>query len=216
MPAKYDRSAAADYATKYALTPNDDWIKDEEDCTNFVSQALYAGGWPMTAGNGNDDITAWYNTSDPDALLGKNWGRSSFHRSRTWGAAENFRWFLMFGGRARMCAIGELAIGDVVQHVSQGRTSHTMMITGFAPSSASAPATAGLNGQVLLASYHSKDKLNTPLILLNPPNVNLFWKILDVVPDTTSPTDAILENATGKHWSHSLVQRRFPGLPWQI
>jgi hypothetical protein len=54
-----------------------------------------------------------------------------------------------------------------------------MMITGLMPSNAAA------NGRILLASYHSKDKVNPPLILLNPPLVNLFWKILDVFPNPT-------------------------------
>jgi hypothetical protein len=85
-----------------------------------------------------------------------------------------------------------------------------MMITGMAASSPNQPATAGL-GYVLLASYHSKDRLNVPLILLNPPYINLFWKISDVVPDTDSLQDADLENSTGKHWSHSKRQRMSPG-----
>jgi hypothetical protein len=146
MSAVYNRVLAAGYATKYALHPNTAWIKDIEDCTNFVSQALYFGGWPMTAGDGSDGVTAWYNTSDPDSILGENWGRSSYRRSRTWGAAENFRQFLQFGGRARKCAIDQLTIGDVVQHSANGRASHSMMITGFAPSSPSSPETLGLKG----------------------------------------------------------------------
>ena len=61
-----------------------------------------------------------------------------------------------------------------------------MMITGLEPSTRSTPATPGLNGIVLLASYHSKDERDFPLILLSPPNENLFWKIFDSVPDTNS------------------------------
>lgn len=212
MPAVYNRILAVDYATKYALQANKAWIHDEEDCTNFVSQALYYGGWPMTAGAGNDDVTAWYNISDPDSWLGQNWGRSSFRRSKTWGAAENFKQFLQLGKRARICTIGELKIGDVIQHVANGRASHTMMITGMATPSPTQPATGGLS-YVLLASYHSKDRLNFPLILLNAPYLNLFWKILDIVPDTDSASDIVLENATDKRWSHS-TRKRQGGLPW--
>jgi Putative amidase domain len=209
MSAFYNRVLAAGYAAKYALQNNQAWIKDIEDCTNFVSQALYFGGWPMTAGDGNDSVTAWYNISDPDSIFGQNWGRSSYRRSRTWGAAENFRQFLLFGGRAQKCAIDKLTMGDVVQYFVDGRASHSMMITGFAPSSPSSPETRGLKGKVLLASYHSKDKLNTPLTLLNPPYENHLWKISDLVPDTSSFTDAILEDKTDKNWSHSAVRRPF-------
>lgn len=209
MVAIYNRFLAAGYATKYALQPNKDWLLDDEDCTNFVSQALYFGGWPMTGGAGNDDVTAWYNISDPDPWS-ERWARSSYQRSRSWGAAENFRQFLQFGRRAQPCAIGDLTIGDVVQHFVNGRTSHTMMITGTAASSPNRPATAGLS-YVLLASYHSKDSLNVPLVLLNPPYINLFWKISDIVPDTDSFEDAVLENSTGKRWSHSKRQDVWPG-----
>jgi Putative amidase domain len=106
----FNRIVAAHYATRYATNYNRSWLADEEDCTNFVSQALYAGGWTMTAGRG---------VFDPDA-------RGADH--------DDFAW------------------------------------------------------------YHSKDKVNTPLILLNPPHVNLFWKILDVFPDTTNYIDTIIAN----------------------
>jgi hypothetical protein len=194
MATFFNRILAANYATRFAPSGNYNptWLADEEDCTNFVSQALYAGGWTMTAGRGNDDETAWYNTGDADSTI---LGRSHFRRSRSWGAAENFRQYLQCSGRARSCAIAGLTFGDVVQHYVNGQASHTMMITGFMPSSAQHPATAGLNGVVLLASYHSKDKANTPLTILNPPNQNLFWKILDTFSDTmNNPVDRIIAN----------------------
>jgi hypothetical protein len=80
-----------------------------------------------------------------------------------------------------------------------------MMITGRAVSGPNRPATAGLS-YVLLASYHSKNSLNVPLVLLNPPYINLFWKISDIVPDTDSFDDTVLENMTDKRWSHSKRQ----------
>jgi hypothetical protein len=62
-----------------------------------------------------------------------------------------------------------------------------MLITALAPSTLRMPATPGLNGIVLLASYHTNDKLNVPLTLLEPKfGENLFWKILDHVPGTES------------------------------
>lgn len=208
MPAIYNRLLAAGYATKYAIQYNKDWISDTEDCTNFVSQALYFGGWPMTAGAGDNDVTAWYNVGDPDSFMGDRWGRSTYRRSSTWGSADNFSRFLKFSGRARKCKIDELVIGDVVQHFSDGQAHHTMLITALAPSTPSTPATRGLNGIVLLASYHSKDRLNFPLILINPPHENLFWKIFDHVPDSKSFQDAMMAKAFDKNWSHS--ETRWP------
>src|SRR5215468_10804830 len=44
----FDRRAAADYAMKWALMYNPYWpIDPASDCTNFISQALHAGGWTM-------------------------------------------------------------------------------------------------------------------------------------------------------------------------
>jgi hypothetical protein len=205
MPAIYNRLLAVGYASTYAYHYNKDWIADTVDCTNFVSQALYFGGWPMTAGNGDNDDTAWFNVGDPDSFMGKSWGRSHHKRSYTWGSAPHFGRFLEISGRARRCKIDELIIGDVVQHysIADGRTHHTMLITALAPSTPSTPATPGLNGIVLLASYHSRDELNIPLILQYPPKgENLFWKIFDHVPDTNSGRDAILGHVSGKNWSH--------------
>ena len=93
-------------------------------------------------------------------------------------------------------------IGDVVQHFVNGKAHHTMIITALAPSIPNTPATPGLNGIVLLASYHSKDKLNVPLTLLSPKDgENLFWQIFDHVPDTNSGVN-ILGNLTYEELSH--------------
>ncbi len=206
MPAFYNRYLAAGYALNFALSANPQWIRDSvTDCTNFISQALYFGGWPMTAGAGNDDITAWYNTGDDSPWL-EGFARSSYRRSRSWGAAQNFRRYLTVSGRARPCKLAELTIGDVVQHVGpNGEAHHTMMITGSMPPDATNHSTGNLHGKVLLASYHSRDRRNYPLELHVPPaGDNLFWKILDSVPDTESQTDAILEDRVSQRWSHSL------------
>ncbi|MGC1295991.1 MAG: amidase domain-containing protein [Alloacidobacterium sp.] len=168
---------------------NKGWTADTVDCTNLVSQALYFGGCPMTDGNVGTDETEWFNCGDPDSFLPDSWGRSHDKRSITWASAPKFARFLELSGRAQRCKIDELMIGDVVQHYSfaDGRIHHTMLITALAPSTPSMPATPGLNRIVLLASYHTNDKLNVPLTLLIPSKgENLFWKIFDHVPGTES------------------------------
>lgn len=68
----YDRTAAKNYANAFALTPNHEWEVYGNDCTNFVSQAMWAGGHDFHYGsNGwHADTTAplyegltqsWYN-----------------------------------------------------------------------------------------------------------------------------------------------------------
>lgn len=137
MPAIYNRLLAAGYAAKYAKNYNKAWADDTNDCTNFVSQALHFGNWPMTDGTGNNDVTAWYNSAMPDSILGYRWVRSTYIRSRTWASADYFMRFLQISGRARRCNIDELMIGDVVQHFVNGKAHHTMMITALAPSTPS-------------------------------------------------------------------------------
>lgn len=44
-PDPYDGNAAADYATLWAANFNPDYPQYNDDCTNFASQALKAGGW---------------------------------------------------------------------------------------------------------------------------------------------------------------------------
>ena len=43
----FDREAAAAYARKWATGTNPNYPRFDNDCTNFVSQVMLAGGWPM-------------------------------------------------------------------------------------------------------------------------------------------------------------------------
>ena len=57
--ASYDHEAAVRYAAKWALSRNPLYLDFEElggDCTNFISQCLYAGIPEMNYGNSN----GWY------------------------------------------------------------------------------------------------------------------------------------------------------------
>lgn len=60
----YNRSEAAKYALRYYSTANSKYHEFEADCTNFVSQCVYAGGMPMIFGSGYDNH--WYYTSASD------------------------------------------------------------------------------------------------------------------------------------------------------
>ena len=54
----------------------------------------------MTYGNGDNDVTAWYNLGEPSSILGNRWGRSTYKRSITWASAPNFARFLELSGQA--------------------------------------------------------------------------------------------------------------------
>lgn len=70
---KYDISAAIEYANKYALNRNEDytwWGGRGGDCSNFVSQCLHAGGFPLTDTWYKDSV-AWISQNDLRAYLKK-------------------------------------------------------------------------------------------------------------------------------------------------
>lgn len=86
----YNRTAAVSYSDDWALKRNDQFPEEDNDCTNFISQALYNGGIP-TAGarvgrdgyNSRTDLNRWYWYD----FLGR---RGSY----TWGAANHLRNYL--------------------------------------------------------------------------------------------------------------------------
>lgn len=80
----YDRMLAKEYAEKYALTPNISQYPyfETDDCANFVSQVLKAGGMEEV-GSKWDKIDSWFcKTKDHKNLT---------NISITWRAARYFR-----------------------------------------------------------------------------------------------------------------------------
>src|SRR4051794_4928356 len=78
----YSRYASSEYGMKYALSPNPSYPPFPNDCTSFVSQALFAGGWTMIDGGRKDSSVWWWGLSV--------WSNASY----TWGGAHNFSQFL--------------------------------------------------------------------------------------------------------------------------
>ena len=164
----YNRMTAAAYATAWAHGRNPLWANDGSpigggDCTNFVSQALYAGGWVMRYPS-YKDTSSWFST-----VL----DYTRKERSMSWASANHFSSFLKWSGRARPCLLPEILIGDILQQYLPGKDypSHTMMVTQVS------------KGRLYL-SYHSNDHMNALLddVLKRSPKGShfSFWKILDV------------------------------------
>jgi hypothetical protein len=142
----YAASTAVAYAKKWALSTNASYPRDGNDCTNFVSQAVSAGGWAMAGGSCSDrkDDSAWWYGDSQCWYPG-------VHRSYTWGGAQNFYNFAASSGRAKAAAnISDLAEGDVLQVAHGGHVGHTTMVTGK-------------TGGNLLLSYHTNDTLDLPV-----------------------------------------------------
>ena len=119
MIIRYDRTSAVAYAQRWALLRNPAYLDFQNlggDCTNFVSQCLYAGSGIM-----NDTPTyGWYY-------------HSAYDRSPAWTSVVYLHRFLTTnqgnGPFAREATAREMRIGDVVQLANAGQPfSHAVLV----------------------------------------------------------------------------------------
>ncbi|MCO8302009.1 amidase domain-containing protein [Streptomyces sp. RKCA744] len=116
----YDYAAMASYAEKYWQNYNPAYRKFNDaggDCTNFVSQALKAGGWAHSSGDYDDYRSWWYDTS---------------YQSASWVGANEWSWFTLDAKRATNLAnVYYMGVGDVMQmdFDKDGSKDHTMIVT---------------------------------------------------------------------------------------
>ncbi|WP_407154035.1 amidase domain-containing protein [Bradyrhizobium sp. STM 3557] len=162
----FDRKAAANYAMAWALMYNPEWpIVQGSDCTNFISQALHAGGWPMIDnGRAPSDHCSWYCYGSA--------------RSYSWGGAQPFASYLQASARGAKCQKSELELGDIVQLLDQsGSAHHSMIVTMIDPETSE-----------YYLSYHTKHVLNKPLSAIAPQDYDgiTYWKIKDHIPKPPS------------------------------
>ncbi|WP_420803454.1 amidase domain-containing protein [Streptomyces naphthomycinicus] len=118
----YDYKAMVAYAAKYWNKYNPDYPDFNGqgaggDCTNFVSQALKAGGWKHVPGYTND-FHKWFGNSEiqSDSFVGVN----------------EFSWFALSSKRATSLAnVYQLDLGDVLQmdFNRDGSKDHSMIVT---------------------------------------------------------------------------------------
>ena len=140
----YDRGAAVDYARRWALSRNPafyDFSDIGGDCTNFVSQCIYAGAGVM---NYTKD-TGWYYISSSD-------------RTPSWTGVEYLYDFLINNNSVGPYAIEvpqyEADIGDVIQlGRADGDFYHSLLIVSTYP--------------MILVASHSYDALDRPLYSYN-------------------------------------------------
>ncbi|MGM9927570.1 MAG: amidase domain-containing protein [Bacillus sp. (in: firmicutes)] len=120
VPFIYDRLQAVQYADRWWNEYNPAYQQFENDCTNFISQCLRAGGAPMR-GAPNRSKGWWYS--------GKSW-------SYSWSVAHAFYLYLK-NSRSGLRAIEvsspeELMLGDVICYdfEGDGRFNHNTIVTG--------------------------------------------------------------------------------------
>jgi hypothetical protein len=138
---EYNRRNAQEYALEWALSRNPlfhNYTDIGGDCTNFVSQCLYAGSCEMNY----TPVFGWY-YMDSD------------NRTASWTGVEFLYNFLTqntgAGPYGALMNRGQLELGDVIQLGNRnGMFYHTLVVTGFLP-------------RTYLVSAHTDDARNRPL-----------------------------------------------------
>jgi hypothetical protein len=154
--ATYSPTAAANYALTYAYSYNSNYrVYSANDCTNFTSQALRAGGWPFDETGGRTEPTTWY------------YGSFEFTTSYSWAAAHNFYLFFKQSGRGFMASyFSDLLKGDMVQAdwgpTPDGNISHSMIVDEV------------VNG-VAFVTYHSTNTKHRSLNDIAAQNPGTNW-----------------------------------------
>ncbi|NHN32293.1 amidase domain-containing protein [Paenibacillus agricola] len=121
---KYDRNKSIQYAELWWDKANPAYIEFEVDCTNFVSQCLFAGGAPMHY-TGKRDSGWWYR--------GRHNGQE--HWSFSWAVAQSLQAYMMNNHSGWQVEEAETAdlleLGDVISYdwKGDGRFRHSAVVT---------------------------------------------------------------------------------------
>lgn len=117
---EYDYDAMARYAERYWSNYNPDYRSFSDrggDCTNFISQALNAGGWEHISGLYTDYRYWWYN---------------SLNQTRSWINVDMWASFTLYRGRAyNLQYLDELGLSDILQMDFDGvdGKDHSMIVS---------------------------------------------------------------------------------------
>lgn len=143
---EYDREKAVEYATKWALKRSPkyyDFSSIGGDCTNYISQCLYAGSNIMNFA----PVTGWYYVN-------------ANNRTASWTDVDYLYKFLSnnkgVGPFCEQINQNELSLGDLVQ-LGNSETDfyHSLIVTKID------------NYKNIYLSSHSIDRLNQPIQTLN-------------------------------------------------
>lgn len=140
LASSYNANAAARYATTFSELPNRaEYDVFSKDCTNFVSQALFAGGISMTMPNNvamvtKDTTDYWYSKKfDLDEYS------YVFGESSSWIRVEDLYTYMWKKNLVKVLICSDVSalqnsaqIGDVVQikDAAHGYYYHSIIITG--------------------------------------------------------------------------------------
>jgi hypothetical protein len=117
----YDRLQAVRYADLWWNRRNPQYPMVSDDCTNFISQCLHAGGIPMWG----------------EPIRGRGWWQHQTNWSFSWTVANSLRWYLSrqgsVMGAVEKSSADELVPGDVICYDfdGDGHWNHNTIVTAM-------------------------------------------------------------------------------------
>lgn len=166
VAASYSPVNAITYAATFATSRNKSYPVWGNDCTNFVSQCLKAGGWIEIGSYSTRTKTSdWYNTG------------TSLYSCYSWSAAHNFYNFCsIHPGRTYGYSVSSFnaknySVGDIVQidYGKDGSINHAMIVVKN-------------DGSNVYVAYHEPDTWykNLSLIMAENKTTAYFyvWKVI--------------------------------------
>ena len=186
----YLRERAVEYAAKYAFSQNPifgNFRGIGGNCTNFVSQSIYAAGCVMNY----TPTFGWYYISLDD-------------RSPSWTGVQFFYDFITMnegvGPFGRSASLDELEIGDVIQ---LGRNDegfyHTLLVVGFSGGDTLVAAQTNDAFERALSSYEYDYARYIKILGIRfeiPDPPDCFTRVLDGVSLNGTPPSAQSQPAT--------------------
>lgn len=147
----YNATAAVNYARTWTEENkklcHPDFKRYDADCTNFVSQVLYAGGIPQISG-GRKDAASWF----------YEWGLVA-RPSYTWGGAQNLYDHLKNHSTnvSRITTTADIEVGDIISFDTDPNDNtfhigHSVVVT----------EKNGNTWDKILVTYHSTDREDYP------------------------------------------------------
>ncbi|WIX76946.1 amidase domain-containing protein [Amycolatopsis carbonis] len=146
-----NRQAAVDYARQYVFDYNPVYERFGNDCANFVSQSMRAGGWG-DVGHGEDDPDKWWQYLINDTLP---------THSKTWSVSQDLANFgNNYSHRFRFYAGESTRLADVIfadwENGADGHLDHSMIVTSNVPGNVN-------DWSEIKVSYHTNDTLDAPM-----------------------------------------------------
>jgi len=143
LAATYSREAASGYALARGGQSNENGYHDfGNNCTNFISQCLKAGGWPEKTGYYKSTDGWWYHGLWPT------------YAAYPWHNAHYWWWFTQNTGRGTiLSSIWDLWFGDILQYDWQkdGTVDHSAIVSS-----------RSYNGTIYMAQ-HTSNYASKPL-----------------------------------------------------